>query len=299
MLRRILLVMALSLVGWAAQASAADPPACTICPAWNAAQTPFRIYGNTYYVGVHGLTSLLIDSGQGLVLMDGNSPSSPPQIEAHIKALGFDPANIKLILNSHAHFDHAGGINEIQRLTGAQVVASAWSAAVMRAGGVGREDPQYGEPGPIDPIQNVRAVKDGEQVRLGSLIFIAHYTPGHTPGGTSWTWTSCQAGRCLNMVYADSLNAVSAPGFLFSHNDSYPNVLSDFEKSFAVVSGLPCDILLTPHPEVSDILGKWQRREQGVTPDPFIDPDACRAFIAKARQDLATRLAKENSGQIK
>ena len=101
------------------------------------------------------------------------------------------------------------------------------------------------------------------------------------------------------MVYADSLNPASAPGFLFSHNSSYPQVLSDFEKSFRVVSALPCDILLTPHTDISDLLGKWQRREQGVTPDPFIDPTACRSFVEKARQVLAARVAKENSGQIK
>jgi metallo-beta-lactamase class B len=136
-------------------------------------------------------------------------------------------------------------------------------------------------------------------VRLGDLAITAHYTPGHTPGGTSWSWKSCEKARCLDMVYADSLNAVSAPGFLFSHNDTYPNVLSDFEKSFTVVSALPCDILLTPHPEVSDTLGKWQRREQGVTPDPFIDPNACRAFIQQERELLATRMAKEESGAIK
>ena len=300
MLRRIPLVMALSLLGWTAQAFPADPPpACTMCVAWNTPQTPFQIYGNTYYVGVHGLSSLMIDTGKGLVLIDGDSPWSPPQIEAHIKALGFDPHDIKLILSSHAHFDHAGGINELQRLTGAPVLASAWSAKVMRAGGVGREDPQYGIPAPLDPIQNVRVVTDGETVRLGNLAITAHYTPGHTPGGTSWSWTSCENDRCLNMVYADSLNAVSAPGFLFSHNSSYPQALSDFEKSFTLVSALPCDILLTPHPEISDTLGKWQRREQGATPDPFIDSNACRAFAAKARQDLAARLAKENSGQIK
>jgi metallo-beta-lactamase class B len=299
MLRRIFLVMALSLLGWTAQASPPNPPACTICDAWGAPQTPFRIYGNTYYVGVHGLSSLLIDSGKGLMLIDGDLPQSPPQIVAHIKALGFDPANIKLILNSHAHFDHAGGINELQHLTGAPVLASAWSAKVMRAGGVGREDPQYGVPAPIDPIEHVRVVRDGQTVRLGNLAITAHYTPGHTPGGTSWTWMSCESGRCLNMVYADSLNAVSAPGFLFSHNTSYPQALSDFEKSFAVVSALPCDILLTPHPDVSDTLGKWQRREQGAAPDPFIDSNACLTFVAKARQDLAARVEKEKSGTQK
>jgi metallo-beta-lactamase class B len=269
------------------------PPGCALCFAWNAPQKPFHIYGNTYYVGVHGVSSLLIDTGKGLVLIDGDLPDSPPLIQANIKALGFKPQDIKLILNSHAHYDHAGGIAELQRLTGAKVMASVWSAGVMRAGGMGRQDPQYGVPLYIDPIKNVRAVKDGETVRLGAAVFTAHYTPGHTPGGTSWTWTACEAERCLNMVYADSLNPASAPGYRFS---SHPEVLADFEKSFHLVSALPCDILLTPHTDISDLLGKWQRREQGVTPDPFIDANACRVFVENARKVLEDRVAKENSG---
>ncbi len=297
MLRRKPFVMVLCLLGALVPAAAAIPPsACTICDTWNAPQKPFRIYGNTYYVGVHGLTALLVVSPDGLVLIDGDLPQSPPQILANIKTLGFDPANIKLILNSHAHFDHAGGINQLQRLTGAPVLASVWSAKVLRAGGVGREDPQYGVPLPIDPIADVRAVKDEQTVPLGPVIFVPHETPGHTPGGLSWTWVSCENGRCLNIAYADSLNPASAPGYLFS---KHPEVLADFEKSFQTVTRLPCDILLTPHPEVSDTLGKWQRREQGVEPDPFIDPNACHAFIDKARQDLAARVEKEKSGAIK
>ena len=297
MIRRKHLYMALALLGLGLPAAA--QPECAVCTAWNAPQTPFRIYGNTYYVGVHGLSSLLIDSGRGLVLIDGDLPQSPPLIEANIKALGFKPEDIKLILNSHAHFDHAGGLKAIEQLTHAPVLASQWSAKVLRAGGVGREDPQYGVPLPIDAVANVRAVKDGETVRLGSVAFTAHDTPGHTPGGTSWTWKSCDRGRCLNMVFADSLNPASAPGFLFTHNDRYPGVLADFEKSFRVVSALPCDILLTPHTDISDLLGKWQRRSQGVTPDPFIDANACRALVERSRRDLAARVEKEKSGAIK
>ena len=128
------------------------------------------------------------------------------------------------------------------------------------------------------------------------MVFTAHYTPGHTPGGTSWTWRSCDDGHCLNIAYVDSLNPASAPGYLFSR---HPEVLSDFEKSFETVTKLPCDILLTPHTDISDMLGKLQRREAGAMPDPFIDPNACRAFVVKSRADLATRVEKEKSGVIK
>ena len=287
--------MALCLLG-ALLPAAAVADDCVPCIAWNTPQPPFHIYGNTYYVGVHGLSSLLIDTGKGLVLIDGDLPQSPPQLEANIKTLGFKLEDIKLILNSHPHFDHAGGIAELQRLTGAPVLGSAWSAGVMRAGGVGREDPQYGVPLNIDPIKHVRAVKDGEKVRRGSITFTAHYTPGHTPGGTSWTWTSCESGHCLNIAYIDSLNPASAPGYRFS---DHPDVLADFEKSFRLAAALPCDIILTPHTDISDTLGKWQRREQGGAPDPFIDTNACHVFVDKSRQGLADRVEREKSSAPK
>jgi metallo-beta-lactamase class B len=299
MIRRKHLVMALALLGpilGIAGAPAAAQPECAVCVAWNAPQAPFRIYGNTYYVGVHGLSALLIDSGQGLVLIDGGLPQSAPLIEANIKALGFRLEDIKLILNSHAHFDHAGGLRVLQQITHAPVLAGEWSAKVLRAGGMGRDDPQYGVPLLIDPVANVRVVRDGETVRLGSLAFTAHSTPGHTPGGTSWTWMSCEADRCLHMVYADSLNPASAPDYRFG---SHPEVLADFEKSFAVVNALPCDVLLTPHPDISGTLEKWQRREAGAATNPFIDANACHAFVVKSRADLAARLAREKSGAVK
>jgi metallo-beta-lactamase class B len=184
-------------------------------------------------------------------------------------------------------------------LSGATVAASKFTARALEDGHSGSNDPQYGALPPIQKVAHVKVIKDGETLHVGPLALTAHFTPGHTPGGTTWTWQSCDQDRCLNMVYADSLTAVSADSFRFSSNTTYPNVMHDFETSFATLSALPCDILLTPHPEVSDTLGKWQRREQGVTPDPFIDPNACRAFITQARQDLAARVEKEKSGQIK
>jgi len=293
MLRRAHFVLVLALLGpllGLADGPAAAQPDCPICVAWNAPQAPFRIYGNTYYVGVHGLSSLLIDTGKGLVLIDGGLPQSPPQIEANIKALGFKTEDIKLILNSHPHFDHAGGLRALQQLTHAPVLAGAWSAKVLSAGGVGRDDPQYGVPLLIEAVANVRTVKDGQTVRQGPVTFTAHDTPGHTPGGVTWTWRSCENTRCLDMVYADSLNPASAPDYRFS---AHPEVLADFEKSFRMVAALPCGILLTPHPDVSDMLGKWQRHES------FADARACRAFADTARSDLSARLEKEKSSPPK
>ena len=268
----------------AASAQNADSP-CPLCTTWNAPQAPFHVYGNTYYVGTHGLSSILLVSSQGLVLIDGDLPDAPPQIAAHIRALGFDIKNVKLILNTHAHFDHAGGISALQKMSGATVEASPWSAAVFKSGGVGKDDPQYGAVRPIAPVAKVKVLQDGQTVHLGDVALTAHFTPGHTPGGTSWTWTSCEKGRCLNMVYTDSLTAVSADGYKFT---VHPKVMASFEKSFKTVDALPCDILLTPHPEFSDVMGRMQKGN-------FVDPNACHALVAKSRDAFAKRLADEEA----
>jgi metallo-beta-lactamase class B len=186
------------------------PSSCADCPKWNEPQQPFRIYGNTYYVGSHGLTSLLITSPTGHVLIDGALPESVPLIVSNIQQLGFKVEDIRLIVNSHAHFDHAGGIRELQKLSGARVAASRWTADVMRKGAVPRDDPQFGTIIGIKAISKVETLKDGDTLLAGSVAVTAHSTPGHTPGGTSWTWRSCEQSRCLNFVYADSLSPVSA-----------------------------------------------------------------------------------------
>jgi metallo-beta-lactamase class B len=150
------------------------------------------VYGNTYYVGTHGLGSVLITSPTGHVLIDGALPESVPQIIAHIRSLGFRLEDIKLIVNSHVHFDHAGGIAELQKLSGAWVAASPWTADVMKKGIVPRDDPQFGLIVPIARVSRVEILKDGETLKAGAVTVTAHFTPGHTPGGTSWTWSSCE-----------------------------------------------------------------------------------------------------------
>jgi metallo-beta-lactamase class B len=184
MRRGSIFVLTLMLPGIAA---AAETSSCGNCAVWNAPQKPFQIFGNTYYVGPHGLNAILITSDSGHVLIDGALPESAAQTATHIRELGFRLEDVKLILNSHVHFDHAGGITELQRLTGATVKASASTAAVMKSGGVGKDDPQFGTAAPIAPVGNVDVVQDGEIVRLGALSLTAHFTPGHTSGGTTWT----------------------------------------------------------------------------------------------------------------
>jgi len=265
--------------------------------AWTQDQKPFRIYGDTYYVGTHGLGSILVTGDSGHVLIDGDLPESAPMIATHIRDLGFRVEDVKLILNTHVHFDHAGGIAELQKLTGARVVASEPSAKVLRDGRSGKDDPQYASLPPITRVANVEVVADGGTVRQGSLQLTAHLTPGHTPGGTTWTWKSCEKTRCLDVAYVDSLNPIASRGFLFS-DGAHAAARDGFVHSYETLKAIPCDILVTPHPEVSDLWGRLARREQGDA-DALVDRAACGRLADAARQQLEARVDAERAGRVR
>ena len=255
-------------------------------PDWTAPEQPFRIYGNTYYVGTHGLASILVTSPSGHILIDATLAENAPMIMEHIRALGFRAEDVKLILNSHAHYDHAAGTAELRRVTGATVAASAWSAGVLEHGSSAKDDPQFGLVLDYPPVQNVRVFNDGDTLRVGPLALAAHSTPGHTPGGTSWSWMSCEEDKCLEIVYADSQNPVSAKGFLFSKSDAP----AQFHRGYAVLERLRCDILVTPHPGVSAFFDR-------VAAKTLVDPQACRRYVAGARDALANRLEREGAAK--
>jgi len=259
---------------------------------WNQPQKPFKVFGNTYWVGTKQLGAVLVTSDRGHILIDGALPESVPQIQDHIKELGFKLEDVRLLLNSHVHFDHAGGLGELQRLTGARVAASASSAKVLTAGESGQDDPQYGILPPIARLRNVDVVREGQVVKVASLIARPHMTPGHTPGGTTWTWKACEGPRCVDVVYADSLNPISADGFKYTSSP----LLKEFEHTFAVLETMRCDILLTPHPEFSRVLERLAARDGG-NAEAFIDTGACKAYVAGARTNLARRLATEKATQ--
>lgn len=269
------------------------PPSCSACAEWNRPQKPFRVFGNTYYVGPHGLSSILITSDSGHVLIDGALTESAEVIVGNIKALGFRIEDVRLILNSHVHYDHAGGIAALQRLSGARVMASPWSAAVLRSGEPGKGDPQFQGSHKIAPVHNVQELHEGEAFEIGNISITAHLTPGHTPGGTSWTWRSCEGQVCRSMVYADSVAPVSSGEFRFSGNREHPQVLGDFEKSFQFLETTPCDILITTHPDASRLWDRLADREKGVTPDPMVNSGACRSLAEQSRSDLRQRLKEE------
>lgn len=270
---------------------AATVPTATAAD-WYAPQEPFAVYGNTYYVGTGGISAVLITSSAGHVLIDGGAPKSPRRIAEHIRKLGFKVEDVRYILNSHAHHDHAGGIPELQKLSGAMVLASPDSLEVISSGQPDRADPQFPHLEPMAPVAKVRVVRDGEVVRLGPIVLKAHFTPGHTKGGTSWTWQSTENGRMANMVYADSLYAMSGDGVRFSDNPAYPDAKAAVEGAIARVASLECDILVAAHPELG---GLWERKAQQPARGnaAFIDRDACRNYAAKARAWLARTLAED------
>ncbi|HEU4781633.1 MAG TPA: subclass B3 metallo-beta-lactamase [Steroidobacteraceae bacterium] len=278
---------------------ASDPPkACDPCDEWNKPQEPFRIFGDTYFVGTEGLASILIASTDGSILLDGGLPQSAPLIAANIRKLGFDLKDVRLIVNSHMHYDHAGGIAALQRASGATVAASAAGAVALEQGGPAEDDPQitFGrEHNEFPAVADVRVVRDDETLRVGKLAITARFTPGHTPGGTTWTWRSCEAAKCLDLVYADSLNSVSAPDFRFTGDGKYPSRVEIFRRSIARVEALPCDLLLAPHPPLFDMKAKIERRVREPASNPFIDSQGCKAYAASARKNLELRIAQENA----
>jgi len=267
-------------------------PNCASCADWMVPQRPFRIFGNAWWVGTHNLGAILLTSDAGHVLIDAGLPEMAPVVAANVRALGFRLEDVRLILNSHAHYDHAGGVEALRRASGARVAASPASARWMERGGVAGDDPQAGIAASYPPVPNVRVLRDGETLRVGTTTVTAHFTPGHTPGGTTWTWRSCEGARCLDLVYADSQTPISADGFLFTRNTTYPTIVQDFAHSAAALDALPCDILLTPHPGASALWERVAARDSGKA-DALVDREACRRYAATARKALAMRLEKE------
>jgi metallo-beta-lactamase class B len=258
-------------------------------PSWTAPEKPFRIYGDTWNIGPRGLGAFLIASPTGHVLIDSGVPGSARLIEANIRHLGINLRDIKWILNSHAHSDHAGGIAQLAHDTGAQVIAGAADERLLESGGA--DDPQYGDRFPFPPVHVARTVADGESLHLGALVLTAHATPGHTKGNTTWTWMSCESKRCLHMVDVGSL---SAPGFKVFENSKYPNIVKNFEHSFATVEALACDIPLAPHPDMVNFWERVAKRKKGDT-NALIDPMGCRTYAKAARKNFEVELAKQRA----
>jgi metallo-beta-lactamase class B len=291
-----------SVAGAQQSAPAYPPKACEHCEFWSQPGEPFHVFGHTWYVGAANLSALLIHAPDGAILIDGGLPQSAPMIMANIRKLGFRVEDVRIIVNSHAHYDHAGGIAELQQASGARVYASAASRQAFERGEPAADDPQFAfgtQHNSFPAIRDVHAVRDGETLKVGSLAITAHFTPGHTTGGTTWTWQDCEGEgakrQCVNLVYADSLNAVSAPGFRFSGDATHASRVEAFQRSMDRVAALPCDLLLAPHPELIDLKGKLARRAADASMNPFIDSNACREYARAARERLDKRLQEERA----
>lgn len=303
------LLLALILLPEAGQAYelAPDPDfECSACEEWNRPQTPFRVFGNTWYVGPAGLSALLVEAGTdeegrpALVLLDGGLTQSATLIDANIRVAGFDPANIRVILNSHAHFDHAGGIAALQRATGARVIVSEEAETAFRTGQVPSYDPQagYAPENGFPPVDNVETLPDGGRFTVGNTTFTLHWTPGHTPGSTSWSWETCDRGKCATVLYADSLGPVSSTGFEFSRPLSVFNGRSTAELmagSIGFLRRFDCGVLLFPHPLYFDMEGKLARRSGDSETNPFLDPDSCGKAASRFQTALDKRLDQEST----
>lgn len=292
-------VAGMILAGPAWAAGANDPLTRPIAPEssqrWLAPQRPMRLHGQTYLVGFGGLNVALIRTSAGLILIDGAVPQAVRDVEAHIAALGFSIRDVKLILSTEPHFDHAGGIAALARDSGATVIASAAGAAVLRTGGGDRDDPQAAWLERFPGVTTLRVAGDGAAIRLGDRIVTAHATPGHTMGSMSWSWTSCEGKDCRRIMFAASLNPVAADGWRFADPAHRPFV-DAFRRSFARMKAMRCDMLIPSHPadDQADRLARLAkaRRAKARTPNPFLDRGACRAYALRAEATLARKLAQ-------
>lgn len=258
--------------------------ACEGRDGWSDAAPPARIHGNSYMVGTCGISVVLVTSPAGHVLIDGATAQAVPGIIANIRALGFDPHDVKLIVGSHEHIDHMGGFAALQAATGAPIAVRAPAHAAVETGHTDAADPQAGAIPDMASASVDRILTDGETVRIGSLALTAHATPGHTSGGTSWTWRSCEGRRCVSIAYVDSMTAISADGYRFT---DHPDRVAPFRTTFATVAALDCDVLITPHPGVSNLFERLAGTE------PLVDPAACRHLSDAMRVRLDARLAQE------
>ncbi len=248
---------------------------------------PFRIAGDLYYVGGAGVTSFLLTGPEGHVLIDGGYPETAPAIMASIASLGFDIHDVKVLLNSHAHSDHAGGLRTLQEASGAELWISEGDADVIAAGGARDRTlvPQrylgFLGLGRFPAPRIDHRFEDGATIRLGPIELTAHVTAGHTPGCTSWSFPVRDGDRELLAVDICSLTLL--PFVSLVEPETYPGIRSDFERSFHTLRSLPADIFLASHSSWFGLERKRLERADAEDPaEPFIDPGGYRSFIDRA-----------------
>lgn len=256
---------------------------------WTEAFPAFKIVGNVYYVGSRGLASYLITTPKGHILINSNLESSVQQIRDSVEKLGFHFSDVKILLISHAHWDHDAGSAQIKKLTGAQYMVMEGDVPVVESGG--KADFQYPE-GRYPPAKVDRVLHEGDEVKLGGVVLAARLTPGHTKGCTTWTLTANEAGKSYNVVIVGSPNV--NPGYRLVNNSRYPEMASDYEKMFRVLQQLPCDIFLGAHGGYYNMEAKFARLKSGGA-NPFVDPEGYKSFVAEREQAFRSELARQTA----
>ena len=253
---------------------------------------PYRIIGNIYYVGSQGLASYLITTPEGNILINANLEKSVPMIRESVEKLGFHFSDTKILLISHAHWDHCAGSASVKELTGAKYMVMDADVPEIEAGGKGNF--QYGDNlgSRYQPTKVDRVLHDGDEVRLGGTVLVAHLTPGHTKGTTTWTMKVTDGGKTYNVVIVGSPN-VNA-GYKLVNNALYPQIADDYEKMFEVLKSLPCDVFLGAHGNYYGMEAKYARTKQG-GPNPFVDPEGYKSYVAEREQAFHTELAKQKA----
>jgi metallo-beta-lactamase class B len=257
---------------------------------WNQPVEPFRIIGNIYYVGVTGVASYLIATPKGHVLLDGGFAESALIIEKNIASLNFRVQDVKYLLNSHAHYDHCGGLATLKRASGAQMVATRADAEVLESG----RQKNYSIPDSLFPRVKVdRLIGDGETVELGGATLTAVLTPGHTKGCTTWTMRAKELGKTYEVVFYCS---TSVPGYPLVDNPRYPEIVSDYEQSFTRLRLLPCDVFLAPHGSFFHLMEKRAEMTKGGA-NPFVDSSELRSWVDQSEQEFQQELKAQQAAK--
>jgi metallo-beta-lactamase class B len=238
------------------------------------------------------VTSYLIETPKGLILIDSGFRETVPLIQKNIVKLGFKVEDVKIILNSHAHYDHAGGIAELKRMTKAKFYASEKDSVLLASGGIG--DPNYADKYPFEPVKADSILKDGQKIKLGGTTLRANITAGHTPGCTTWTTTVKDGAQDLNVMFICS---VSSPSYKLVDNPKYPGIADDFLRTFAWLQKQKVEVFLAAHGSIYDLRGKAGKLSVEAKNNPFIDPEGYIKFIGTSEKAFREKLAKQQAVQ--